>query len=168
MESLSPEVLFYISVQDWRKLKTLFLRELRYKNTGKYSCKQSTQKYLTFVFPFVETNQYFFKQMMKMEYFPHSRNITSISLRARMTIFPSRPGKHPLQCSRVRIWFCRWPVFSKPWYLAQRSSLKELFKTGLGKRSVILQVSMFDPLFWLFWARIIMSSLNTLHSEWNA
>lgn len=42
------------------------------------------------MFPFVKTKQYFFKQMMKMEYFPHSRNITAISLIARMTI--STPG----------------------------------------------------------------------------
>lgn len=42
------------------------------------------------MFPFVKTKQYFFKQMMKMEYFPHSRNITGISLRARMTMSP--PG----------------------------------------------------------------------------
>lgn len=40
------------------------------------------------MFPFVKTKQYFFKQMMKIEYFPHSRNITGISLIARMTICP--------------------------------------------------------------------------------
>lgn len=40
------------------------------------------------MFPFVKTKRYFFKQMMKIEYFPHSRNIAGISLTARMTISP--------------------------------------------------------------------------------
>lgn len=40
------------------------------------------------MFPFVKTKRYFFKQMMKIEYFLHSRNITGISLIARMTTYP--------------------------------------------------------------------------------
>lgn len=40
------------------------------------------------MFPFVKTKRYFFKQMMKIEHFLHSRNITGISLIARMTNYP--------------------------------------------------------------------------------
>lgn len=38
--------------------------------------------------PFVKTKWYFFKQMMKIEYFLHSRNITGVCLIARMTTYP--------------------------------------------------------------------------------
>lgn len=38
------------------------------------------------MFPFVKTKWYFFKQMMKIEYFPHSRNIAVISLTSRKGI----------------------------------------------------------------------------------
>lgn len=63
-------------------MKTLFLRELRYKNTGKYSWKQCAQKYLPFMFPFVKTKWYFFKEMMIIEHFPHCRDVAGISLKA--------------------------------------------------------------------------------------
>jgi len=38
------------------------------------------------MFPFVKTKWYFLKQMMKIEYFPHSRNIAVISLTYRKGI----------------------------------------------------------------------------------